>query len=257
MRDTAPVLEVFASYQGEGLFVGQGQTFLRLAGCPLRCRYCDTPHSWARPAEVAEGDEGEHSSPFEALVQVRGVEWPGYRPISVTGGEPLVWEGFLRGLRAVAGERALHLETAAPDPEALARVAPGFEHLSIDLKLPTDLAPPAAAEWPEHTWPADAADWDHVRARVLAIVAERTQRGRRDALKLVVTPGTDPAAFEPLLDDVARLAPHTALFLAPASPRRELDFPDLSAFDAVFTLALEAGLDPRALPQMHRVLGIR
>ena len=43
----APVMEVFASFQGEGLYVGQPQVFLRLAGCPLRCRWCDTPGSWA------------------------------------------------------------------------------------------------------------------------------------------------------------------------------------------------------------------
>ena len=43
---TAPVMEVFCSIQGEGLWVGQPQTFLRLRGCPLRCRYCDTPGSW-------------------------------------------------------------------------------------------------------------------------------------------------------------------------------------------------------------------
>ena len=48
---SAPVLEVFASVQGEGWYVGEPQVFLRLSGCPLRCRWCDTPGSWAVPDE--------------------------------------------------------------------------------------------------------------------------------------------------------------------------------------------------------------
>ena len=44
------LVEIFSSIQGEGLFVGCRQVFVRLAGCNLFCRYCDTRDSFAVPA---------------------------------------------------------------------------------------------------------------------------------------------------------------------------------------------------------------
>ncbi len=48
----APLIEVFHSVQGEGRFVGVPMAFVRLATCPLRCLYCDTPNSYEAPPRL-------------------------------------------------------------------------------------------------------------------------------------------------------------------------------------------------------------
>lgn len=40
---TYPLIEVFYSLKGEGLWTGTPMLFIRLAGCNLRCPFCDTP----------------------------------------------------------------------------------------------------------------------------------------------------------------------------------------------------------------------
>lgn len=72
------VTEIFASIQGETSYVGLPFTFVRLTGCNLRCRYCDTTYAY---------DGGEEFSIQEIISRV---EVFGIPRLTVTGGEPLV-----------------------------------------------------------------------------------------------------------------------------------------------------------------------
>ncbi|MCK9277211.1 MAG: radical SAM protein [Methanoculleus sp.] len=72
------VSEIFRSLQGEGKSQGRPCTFIRLAGCNLRCAWCDTSYAW-------EG--GEKMSVIEVLDRVWLLNG---RQICITGGEPLL-----------------------------------------------------------------------------------------------------------------------------------------------------------------------
>ncbi len=73
------VCEIFTSIQGESSFAGLLCTFVRLSGCNLRCRYCDTAYAW----------EGGDQVPLEDIVD--RVSSAGINLVEVTGGEPL-WQ---------------------------------------------------------------------------------------------------------------------------------------------------------------------
>ncbi len=74
------VSEIFASIQGETSLAGFPFAFVRLAGCNLRCRYCDTTYAY-------EG--GETLSVEDVVARVGAFGIP---RVTVTGGEPLLQE---------------------------------------------------------------------------------------------------------------------------------------------------------------------
>ncbi len=87
------VVEYFVSQQGEGLWTGNRSTFIRLGGCNLVCRYCDTRYaSW-------ECEPGEDLSPEEivAVAVLYGVPH-----VILTGGEPMAFPESVRLTKLLA-----------------------------------------------------------------------------------------------------------------------------------------------------------
>jgi 7-carboxy-7-deazaguanine synthase len=108
------IIEIFASIQGESSHAGLPFVFVRLSGCNLRCRYCDTAYAW----------EGGEDLPLEIVLSQ--VESFGIPRVAVTGGEPLLQPGAFDLVRALLDRGCLVLvETngavplAALDPRAI------------------------------------------------------------------------------------------------------------------------------------------
>jgi len=72
------VNEIFNSIQGEGVTIGIPTTFVRLTGCNLRCKWCDTQYAY---------EEGEELTVAEVVERIGEY---GSEQVCITGGEPLV-----------------------------------------------------------------------------------------------------------------------------------------------------------------------
>ncbi len=81
------VVEIFDSIEGEGKRVGQTATFIRFAGCNLRCSYCDTTYALFGEAEDCVYTD---MSIDEIIEKVN----TNYKRVTLTGGEPLMQEGI-------------------------------------------------------------------------------------------------------------------------------------------------------------------
>ena len=138
------VNEVFFSIQGEGTRAGQPCTFVRLTGCPLRCRWCDTKYAF---------QEGTRRSEDELIAQLQSYPC---RRVELTGGEPLAQADtfpFIARLCdegwEVLVETSGHVALDGLDPRAVAIVdvkcpGSGEEHRmewgNLDRLKPTDEA---------------------------------------------------------------------------------------------------------------------
>lgn len=259
----APLVEIFHSVQGEGRFVGVPMTFVRLATCPLRCLYCDTPGSYEAPArvpvrtgvrELGEPNPVAADRAAELVRQVVAASEPGARQsrVSVTGGEPLVFPEWVREFgRHVRGKGLrVHLETAAVHPDALAKCIDQIDHLSADYKLPETLGAPAKPEFA--LAPGKSFGALHRRCCEIAI-----QRGASVDVKLVLTDKTGDASVEQALADLAPVREKILLVLQPATPfgavARSVARLDLMRFLA---LAQRLQFDVRVLPQVHKSLQV-
>jgi 7-carboxy-7-deazaguanine synthase len=74
------VNEIFFSIQGESTWAGRPCAFVRLAGCNLRCGYCDTEYAFY---------EGQRRSVEEVIAEVEKISGS-CALVEVTGGEPLL-----------------------------------------------------------------------------------------------------------------------------------------------------------------------
>jgi 7-carboxy-7-deazaguanine synthase len=71
--------EIFYSLQGEGRLAGVPSVFVRISGCPLHCKWCDTPYART------------HAESRDCTVEQAVAEVVGYNcsHIVITGGEPM------------------------------------------------------------------------------------------------------------------------------------------------------------------------
>ena len=117
-------IEIYKSIQGESSFAGRPCIFVRLAGCNLRCSWCDSEYTFTGGYKLTDDQVvGE----IEKLAPVRLIEF--------TGGEPMLQERELIPLmeRLLVDGYELMIETSGERP--LERV-PKAVHKIVDVKCP-------------------------------------------------------------------------------------------------------------------------
>lgn len=186
MTEPLRISELFYSIQGESTRAGLPCLFVRLAGCNLRCAYCDARYTWEEAGTSMEWPD------ILAWVE----RFPGVM-VEITGGEPLLQAGTLPLIQALldAGRTVL-LETNGSLP--LDEV-PDQAGIIMDIKCPDSGM--AAHNLPEN----------------LVLLRERSQRGCQDEIKLALSSEADFHWARTVLEG-NRLPPAVPVLFSPVRP---------------------------------------
>jgi len=237
--------EIFRSVQGEGIYTGIMQVFVRLSGCGLACSYCDSEASKERSESCTfrmPGGDIELENPISpevaATLTLSLAAMPGTHSISITGGEPLEQPGFLLEFLELArrGGLPLYLETNGLDTAGLESILSLVDIISLDIKLPSLCGG-------DNIFPA--------YRETLNLVVDKDL-----FCKIVVPGGTDIDEFSEAVRLIAEVDSGIPLVIQPATPVGANFPPDPQTLLDMAALAAPLLADVRIIPQCHLLLGL-
>ena len=180
--------EIFYSLQGEGKLIGVPSLFVRLAGCELRCTWCDTKYAW--PA-----DAGDDYSIEELSQKILAFET---RHIVITGGEPMTNPQLTDLLKAIADpSRHITIETS------------GIEYIA---DLPCDLMSIS---------PKLANSTDNGQSHLNINALQKLIANYEYQLKFVVDRPEDLNEIAQCLESLENVNPYNILLMPQAQTRKE------------------------------------
>lgn len=234
------MIEIFSSIQGEGLWVGRPQVFVRFHGCHLKCQYCDTPLTHHKIHECrieypAFSGIYEHK-PLELTTaeineQIARFKIPS---LAVTGGEPLEQVDFLyEWFRSLDGKYEILLETSGIEVEALGRVIFFVDLVSLDIKIPS--ATGEEPYWEAHDRFIQCARQKPHYAKV--VYDERMTDDEIERVRMILNKYTDLSAV-----------------FQPVSPIQKRDMKRCLRIFELFSETFSSRV--RLIPQIHKFLSI-
>ncbi|MBN1804243.1 MAG: 7-carboxy-7-deazaguanine synthase QueE [Sedimentisphaerales bacterium] len=214
--------EIFYSLQGEGFLAGVPSVFIRIAGCPLRCKWCDTKYAWDENA-------GEDYSIDKIIKTIR--QWS-CKFIVITGGEPMI----------------------NPDlPQLLKEIKTAGKHITIETAgiayvpgLPCDLmsiSPKLSNSVPDKTKNST----NHKYSRLDIAVLQELVENYDYQLKFIMDSEDDLPEIQETIAKIGSVNPEKVMLMPQAATRKEL----LSKSPIVAEMCRQTGF---ALSQRMQVL---
>ena len=219
------IIEVFDSMQGEGIYLGEKQLFVRFFGCNISCKYCDT-----------KSDCFLEYEPDELMREIRLYQ-DKYHSISFTGGEPLLQASFLKELlRLTRKENFKHyLETNGTLPDVLEEVIEQIDIVAMDIKLPTSTG---------------LGDFWHKHRKFLEIASRKEV-----FIKSVICASTQESDLLMALEMIKEVNKSVLLVLQPDTHGENGDLS--RKLEAFRDISLKHHITTCIIPQIHKIVGFR
>ena len=229
----APVIEIFSSFQGEGLLIGERQIFVRFAGCNLNCNYCDTNDSKSESS-------GKLMTPQQVSDEINKLLTPDCRTISFTGGEPSLYPDFISEV-SKDFDLKIMLETNGTLPENIDLID-RLDIVSLDIKLPEHFN----GEFDESIF------LNEIKSLNLLIL-----KSINVYCKVVILPSTKIKSFKGVVEKLSENISNKSnlqIIIQPSSPLSEWKDLNFKLFE--FSEIVGQYFEVSTIPQIHKILDI-
>ncbi len=233
-KNTAPIDEVFFSYQGEGIYAGIPQIFVRFAGCNLRCNYCDTPKSLKKNSASKYFTAQALFEYINDIYNQNKDNFFGQKPsVSFTGGEPLLYADFISELinKYTKNKFSVYMETNGSLSSEIKKIYKHCDVVAMDIKFKS----------------ACSKDLFKEHKKFLEVCKKKV------FVKTVITKDTKETEFIKATNLLSKISKNIPLVIQPAS-FDNITNKKVLKFYSISSLKLK---NIRILPQLHKLWKIR
>ena len=231
------LFEIFTSVEGEGILYGTKTLFVRLAGCPFTCFYCDTKESLPL-------DSGTEYT-IEAANQLidSNLQNQTYK-VNFTGGDPLIQHQAVAELAKHIQNKKIptYLESSCFDIDRFNHVLPFIDIVKIEFK----------------TKDSDFVDSEHYEKLIghtMKCLESSVTSKKTTYVKIVVSSKTQLNEFKKLVDDIFNTISKEDIHGFVIQPTYGISEPTLDLLLNLYDIVFPHYIDVKVVPQLHKFIG--
>jgi len=230
------LFEIFTSIEGEGILYGTKTLFVRFAGCPYSCFYCDT-------LDALPLDSGEEYSIKEACDLIdKNLQDNTYK-VNFTGGEPLIQHESVNELAKHVKSKGIptYLESACFDSEKFLHVLPSIDYVKIEFKT-------------KDSQFIDTKHYPNLVKNTLECLEASINANKTTYIKIVISSKTELTSFKELLSKIFKITLKGKISGFIIQPTTDISQPSLEKliefYDSVYPYYSEV----RVVPQLQKII---
>ncbi len=231
------LFEIFTSVEGEGILYGTKTLFVRLAGCPFTCFYCDTKESLPLDSGI------EYSTDEACQLIDSNLKKQTYK-VNFTGGDPLIQHQAVAQLAKHIQKKKIltYLESACFDIDRFNHVLPFIDIVKIEFK----------------TKDSDFVDSEHYEKLIghtMKCLESSVNTKKTTFIKIVVSSKTKISEFEELTNQIFKTISKENIDGFIIQPTYGVAEPSLELLLDLYDIVYPHYIDVKVVPQLHKFIG--
>ena len=231
------LFEIFTSVEGEGILYGTKTLFVRLAGCPFTCFYCDTKESLPL-------DSGTEYSIEEANKLIDSNLKNQTYKVNFTGGDPLIQHQAVAQLAKHIQDKKIptYLESSCFDIDRFNHVLPFIDIVKIEFK----------------TTDSDFVDSQHYEKLIghtMKCLKSSVDAKKTTYIKVVVSSKTKPDDFKELVNQIFDIVSKEHIDGFIIQPTYGVAEPSLDLLLSLYDIVFPQYNEVKVVPQLHKFIG--